>query len=167
MAQTSKLNFVRQQGFPDSDGPDCESRYPALMFQPKVVATLVFVGLIIQAWPLFLALSGVLWWNVLVPAWNPFDLAYNSLVVGPRGSARLTPAPAPRRFAQGMAGAFMLAIGSFLFLGWYGAALVIEAMLVAALVALIAGHFCLGSYIYHLIRGNTAFANHTLPWAHT
>jgi len=164
MAQTAKLNFVRQQGFTDSDGPDCESRYAALMFQPKVVAALVLVGLVTQAWPLFLALSAVLWWNVLVPALNPFDVAYNRLVAGPRG---LTRAPAPRRFAQGMAGAFMLAIGSFLSLGWYGAALVVEAMLVAALVALIAGKFCLGSYIYHLIRGNRGFANHTLPWAHT
>lgn len=167
MAQTAKVNFVRQQGFTEADGAECESRYSPLMFQPKVVGVLVLFGLITQSWPLFLALSIVSWWNVLVPALNPFDAAYNNLIAIPKGRPRLTPAPAPRRFAQGMAGTFMLAVAALLFLGWYTAAMVVEAMLVMALLALLLGRFCLGSYIYHLIRGNKGFANHTLPWAHT
>lgn len=166
MAQTAQLNFVRQQGFTEGDSAACESRYSPLMFQPKAVGVLVLIGLITQAWPLFLALSAVLWWNVLIPAMNPFDIVYNRLIARPKGRPRLTPAPAPRRFAQGMAGTFMLAAGAFLLLGWYTAAMVVEAMLVMALLALLGGKFCLGSYIYHLIRGNKTFANHTLPWAH-
>ena len=34
-----------------------------------------------------------------------------------------------------------------------------------ALGALVFGRFCLGSYLYHLLRGETSFANRTLPWS--
>jgi hypothetical protein len=27
------------------------------------------------------------------------------------------------------------------------------------------GRFCLGAYLFHLLRGEVAFANSTLPWA--
>jgi len=167
MASSAKLNFVRQQGFEDLEESSCGARYPALMFQPRVTAVLVVVGLIFQPGWLFLALAAILWWNVLVPALNPCDALYNRLIAGPKGMPKLSPAPAPRRFAQGMAGTFMFLIGAFLLLGWATAAVVVEAMLVMALSALIFGKFCLGSYIYYLIRGRSAFANHTLPWVHS
>lgn len=166
MVSSAKLNFVRQQGFEDVGRGNCATRYPALMFQPRVTAVLVAIGLITQAWPLFLGLSALLWWNVLVTARNPFDALYNRLIAGPRDLPRLAPAPAPRRFAQAVAATFMLATGSLLLLGWQSAAFVVEALLVVALTALIFGRFCLGSYIFHLVRGRAAFANHTLPWAH-
>ncbi len=66
-----------------------------------------------------------------------------------------------------MAGTFMLATGLFLLWGWPSSALIVEALLVVALVALVFGRFCLGSYIFHLLRGRAAFANHTLPWVHS
>ena len=166
MDSLAKHNFVRQQGFEQLEGTGCGARYPALMFQPRVIAVLVAIGLISQAWPLFLALSAVLCWNVLVPALNPFDALYNRLIAGPEGSPALSPAPTPRRFAQGMGGTFMFAIGLFLLLGWSSAALAVEALLVVALTALVFGKFCLGSYIFYLLRGRVAFANHTLPWVH-
>jgi hypothetical protein len=34
-----------------------------------------------------------------------------------------------------------------------------------ALGALVLGRFCLGSYLYHVLRGETTFANRTLPWS--
>jgi len=165
MDSSAKHNFVRQQGFEQLEGAGCGARYPALMFQPRVVAVLVAAGLISQAWPFFLALSAVLYWNALVPTLNPFDALYNRLIAGPKGSPALSPAPAPRRFAQGMGATFMFAIGLFLLLGWRSAALTVEALLVVALTALIFGKFCLGSYIFYLLRGRATFANHTLPWA--
>ncbi len=165
MARPADVNFVRQQGFRDADASACSVQYSALMFQPRLLGVLVLIGLITQAWPLFLILSAVLWWNVILPAWNPFDLFYNHFVAAPAGRSRLTPAPAPRRFAQGMAGTFMLATGVFLLLGWQIPAFVMEALLVVALGALIFGKFCLGSYIFHVLRGDSAFARRTLPWA--
>src|SRR5512138_3788918 len=115
MPRSSELNFVRQQGFRDAGADACECQFPALMFQPRILGVLVVTALVLQSWLLFLGLSAILWWNVLVPALNPFDALYNSLIAGPRGFPRLKPAPTPRRFAQGMAATFMLTIGISLF----------------------------------------------------
>jgi hypothetical protein len=46
-----------------------------------------------------------------MPGLNPFDRLYNACVAAPRGLPPLTAVSAPRRFAQGMAATFMLAIG--------------------------------------------------------
>jgi hypothetical protein len=122
------------------------------MFQPRVLGIFVLAGLVLQSWEIFLALSAILGWNVLLPARNPFDALYNALIAAPRGWPRLGPAPAPRRFAQGMAGTFMLLIGVALLQGWSTIAWVAEALLVAAMLALVAGRFCLGSAIFNLFR---------------
>jgi Domain of unknown function (DUF4395) len=164
---TAKLNFVRQQGFTETAPEACGFQYPALMWQPRIIGVLILIGLILQSGGYFLALSALLWWNVLFPAFNPFDAVYNQLVAKPRGLPRPSPAPAPRRFAQGMAGTFMLAIGIFLLLGWRPVAWTLEALLLIALSALIFGRFCLGSYLFFLFTGKAAFANRTLPWART
>lgn len=164
MSFTAKSNFVEQQGFRDATADSCGLLFPALMFQPKLIGVLVVLGLILQSWLFFVILSVILWWNVLVPDLNPFDALYNSLIAAPRGLPRLGRAPQPRRFAQGMAGTFMLAIGIALLLGWHVAARIIEGMLIAALAALIFGKFCLGSYVFHLLRHDSGFANRTLPW---
>lgn len=165
MTRSSELNFVRQQGFRDAEPAACECQFTALMYQPRIVGVLLVVPLITQSGALFLVLAALLWWNALLPAYNPFDLLYNFHVAGTQGLPLLTPAPAPRRFAQGMAATFMLVIGGALLAGWPVVAWIAEGLLVAAFAALIFGKFCLGSYIYHLLRHDTDFANHTLPWA--
>ena len=164
---SAELNFVRQQGVRDASPEACAYQYPALMWQPRAIGSLVLVGVVLQSWPYFLALGALLWWNAAMPDLNPFDALYNRLVAGPKGLPRLGPAPSPRRFAQAMAGTFMLAIGLSLFLGWRGLAWALEALLLAALAALIFGRFCLGSYLFFLFTGQLRFANRTLPWACT
>ena len=160
----AELNFVRQQGLQSASMESCAYQYPALMWQPRAIGVLVLVGLILQPWPYFLALGVLLWWNAAVPALNPFDALYNVLVARPRGRLRLGPAPAPRRFAQGMAGTFMLGIGMSLRAGAYPLAWVLEGFLVVALAALIFGRFCLGSYLYLMLTGRADEAQRTLPW---
>ena len=59
----SRINFIKQQGFDDADARLYESVYRALMFQPRVIGILVVAGVLLQASPLFLALSAVLWWT--------------------------------------------------------------------------------------------------------
>jgi Domain of unknown function (DUF4395) len=165
MPPSSHLNFVRQQGFRDATAAGCGTQYPALMFQPRLIGILVLIGLALQAPDVFLILSAVLWWNVFAPALNPFDALHNVLIAQINNLPRVAPAPGPRRFAQGMAGSFMLGIGLSLLWGWSTAAWVLEILLVIALGALIFGKFCLGSYLFHLLHGETEFANSTLPWA--
>src|SRR6266702_1520464 len=115
--------------------------FAGLYFQPRIVGALVLVAIIFQSPVLFFILSALLWWNVLFPEWNPFELIYNRMIAAPRERPALTPAPLPRRFAQGMAASFMLFAG----------------------IALV-GKFCLGAYVYHVLRGQKALANATLPW---
>jgi hypothetical protein len=162
---TAEVNFVRQQGFRDASPADCKLLFPALMWQPRVSALVLLAGIFWQAWPVFLGLSALLWWNVAMPHLNPFDSIYNHLVAKPKGLPPLGPAPGPRRFSQGMAGTFMLAIGMSLLFGWRTLAWSIEGLLLLALAALIFGRFCLGSYIFLLLTGQTGLANRTLPWA--
>ena len=64
-----------------------------------------------------------------------------------------------------MAAAFNLGAGLALVYGAMSLAWVLQAMLVVAFSALLFGRFCLGAYVYHLLRGRVAFANSTLPWA--
>jgi hypothetical protein len=113
---------------------------------------------------MFFALAAVLWWSALVPRFNIFDALYNWILAPSRGT-RLTPAPAPRRFAQFLAGSFAIAIGISLVLGWRTTALVLEGFFIAAVGLLVFGGFCLGSFVFHVLRGRIDFARRTLPWA--
>jgi hypothetical protein len=143
-------DFVRGQGFPDTDSASCSIRYPALMFQPRLILVVVLVGILTQSAVLFLALSLLLAWNTLLPRLNPFDRLYPALFS--RASTPLV-APPPRRFAQGFAAVFTMAIGLLLLGGYNLFAWLLEGALVVALLALVLGSFCLGSSLYHLIRG--------------
>lgn len=172
MASQVIRNFMKQQGFAEESSATCDMHFAGLYFQPRIVFPLVVVGVILNALGLVLAsavlffvLAAALCWNVAFPALNPFERLYNAAIAMPRGQTLLPPAPGPRRFAQGMAAVFMLVVGVSLLQGWQVVAWIFEAGLVVAFSALLFGKFCLGAYIYHLLRGEFAFANDTLPWA--
>ena len=160
-----KRNFIRQQGFEDPVPAVCARQYSALQFQGRIVLMWVVAGILFQNPLLFYALGTVLWWSALLPKLNPFDAVYNA-TFGRRADAfQLTPAPAPRRTAQAMAGAFALTCGLLIHFGSFTAAYVVEGFFLGAVLALTLGGFCVGSFVYHLWRGRAAFARRTLPWA--
>lgn len=161
----SRRNFILQQGFGDPDPELCPRRYAALVFQPRVVAGALLVGLVLQSPVLFLALGVVLWWSALFPRLNPFDALYNRTFGSAPGHVKLDPAPGPRRFAQTLAGCFCVAIAVALFTSHWIAAYVLETLFAAAVAALSFGRFCLGSFLYHLLGGRKDFALRTLPWS--
>jgi hypothetical protein len=104
----SEIQFIRQMGFIHIH-PD-HRLYEALMFQPRTIAAVVALGIVLQnAWR-FVALSGILWLSTIAPRRNLFDAAYNHLVARLRGVPRVPVAPAPRRFAQAMAATVSLTI---------------------------------------------------------
>jgi hypothetical protein len=164
-ASTGVRNFVLQQGFPGEAVDDCDFRFAGLMFQPRLIGVAVLVGLVLQTWPLFLGLSALLWWNVALPRLNPLDVLYNRLIAERRGRSRLEPAAGPRRLAQAMAATTTFGVAVSLLFGWRAAAWSFEALVIVALTSLLVGKLCLGSYLFHVLRGDTAFANRTLPWA--
>jgi Domain of unknown function (DUF4395) len=162
---TALDRFMAQQGFGEEETSRRRWHFRALQFQPAVLGLLVVLGIVFRSQTVFFALAAILVWNVVLPRLNLFERFYD-LVIG-RGASkpRLEPAPAPRRFAQGMAATFMAVIGLSLTLGWMTLAYVFEGFLLAALIALLAGKFCMGSYIYHALRGRSDFANATCPWS--
>jgi hypothetical protein len=171
MPSRAVTNFMKQQGFVEEPPDVCDMHFEGLYFQPRIVFPAVIVAILLQIvsipWSagLHLAISAVLWWNTLRPAANPFEVAYNRWVARPKGRLELVPAPGPRRMAQGMAAAFNLGAGLALVYGLTPLAWLLQATLVAAFSALLFGRFCLGAYVYHLLKGRVAFANSTLPWA--
>jgi hypothetical protein len=159
-------NFMKQQGFAEEPDSACDTHFSGVSFQPKILGPLVVIAILLRSPILFFVLSAGLWWSVAFPQWNLFEMFYNRVIAAPRGKAMLSPAPSPRRFAQGIAATFMLLAGLALISGWMIAAWILETFLVIAIAALLFGKFCMGAYVYHLLRGNISFANSTLPWAH-
>jgi len=157
-------NFILQQGLREPAPATCSIQYSSLLFQPRVIGFTLVVGTILQEAIVFFALAAILWWSALLPRLNPFDALYNWIFIRGRGT-RLTPAPAPRRFAQFLAGSFALAIAVLLTLEWRTAALVLQMFLLLAVAALAFGGFCLGSFVFHVFSGRVDFARRTLPWA--
>jgi hypothetical protein len=171
MPSRAVTNFMLQQGFAKEPPDACDMHFEGLYFQPRIVfpailaATLLRLVNVPAAAGLHLAISAVLWWNTLVPALNPFEQAYNRWIARPNALPPLVPAPGPRRMAQGMAAAFNLGAGLALLYGAGPLAWVLEGLLVVAFSALLFGRFCLGAYVFHVLKGRVAFANGTLPWA--
>jgi len=164
-ATASKCNFVIQQGIAEPPRPVCTRKYDALIFQPRVVALVLAIGLVSQSPFIFFALGGLLWWSALFPRLNPFDAIYNHAFATVPGKERLGPAPAPRRFAQMLAGCFAMAIALSLATDHHIAAVAFEILFAGAVAALAFGRFCLGSFLFHILHGRIEFALQTLPWA--
>ena len=165
MTTTTEGRFMQQQGFPGEAPQELLSHFHALRFQPWIVGPLMLTATFLQSPVLFFCLAAVLVWNVIFPQWNPFERLFDDLIGKRRAMSPLAPAPAPRRFAQGMAAAFMLGAGLGISWHWMAVTYACEALLVVAFAALLGGRFCLGAYIYQVLRGRAAFANATCPWS--
>ena len=162
---TALDRFMAQQGFGNEETSRRRWHFRALQLQPAVLGLLVVLAIVFQSQSVFFALAAVLMWNVVLPGLNPFERFYDWAVGRAASKPKLEPAPAPRRFAQGMAATFMAVTGLSLTLGWMTVAYIFEGFLLAAFIALIGGKFCMGSYIYHTLRGRSDFANATCPWS--
>ena len=158
-------NFILQLGFEDPATAVVPLQYSALVFQPKVVFLAVVAGILFQSPVIFAALGALLWWSALFPKLNPFNALYNRTIGSRPGAFRLGPSPAPRRGAETEAGAVALTSALLIHAGFSLAAYVVEAIFLAAALAVVIVSFCTGSFTYHLLRGRWRFALQTLPWA--
>ena len=163
--KVAKRNFILQLGFEDPAPEVVPLQYSALVFQPKVVFLGVVAGILFQSSAIFAALGALLWWSALFPKLNPFNALYNRTIGSRPGAFRLGPSPAPRRGAETEAGAVALTSALLIHAGFSLAACVVEAIFLAAALAVVIGSFCFGAFTYHLLRGRWRFALQTLPWA--
>ncbi len=165
MGNAVKRNLILQQGFEEPAPTVCPLQYSALVFQPKIVLIGIVAGILLQSQAVFAGLGALLWWSARFPKLNPFRALYNRTLGSQPGAFRLDPSPAPRRAAETEAGTVALTSALLIHAGLSLAAYVVEAVFLAAGLALALGGFCLGSFVYHLVRGNWRFALRTLPWA--
>ena len=165
MEKRAKRNFILQQGFEDPDPATCPLQYSALVFQPKIVLVGIVAGILFQSQAVFAALGALLWWSALFPKMNPFSALYNRIIGRRPGAFRLDPFPPPRRAAETEAGTVALTCALLIHIGLSIAAYVVEAVFLAAGLAVLIGSFCPGTFVYHLLRGHARFAFQTLPWA--
>jgi hypothetical protein len=147
----SEIQFIRNQGFTTVD-PD-HRLFVALMFQPRTIACVLALGILLQSGWLFLTLSAVVWWGTVFPSHNLFDAAYNRLIATPRGLPPLDVAPAPRRFAQAMAATVALAIGAALLAGATVTAWFFEGLFAIATLAVVVRRICAASNLYLRLTG--------------
>ena len=159
--RVSRLDFIREQGYPLT-APD-DRLYSALMLQPRIIGVLTVLGVALQSGALFTGLALVLCWSALVPARNPFDAIYNVAVARPRGLARLTAAPAPRRFAMTMAATMAFAIGAALLTNVRIAAWPLETLFVVAVAAVVFANRCAAATLYHVLRRRLSPEDKTMP----
>jgi hypothetical protein len=164
MRRQSEIESVRQQGFSVAR-PD-HQLYVALMLQPRTIACLIVMGVVLQSAWLFLAMSAVLWWGTVFPAHSLFDAAYDQLVARPRGLPRIPSAPAPRRFAQAMAGSAALVIGTALISGELLIAWVFEGLFALGATSAVVGRVCAPAALYLRFTGTTDDASPLArrPW---
>jgi Domain of unknown function (DUF4395) len=148
--RNSNIQFIRSLGYLDPHSDD--HLYSALMLQPRIVGAVTLIGVLLQTPWLFLALSAALGWSALVPTRSLFDAIYNYLVARPRGLAPLRAAPAPRRFAGGLASMLTLTIGVALLTGARSTAWALEALMAAAVAAVVFGRSCAGADLYNVLR---------------
>ncbi|MFZ1206495.1 MAG: hypothetical protein WAN97_19430, partial [Candidatus Acidiferrales bacterium] len=97
MASRAIRNFMKQQGFADEPSSLCDMHFAGLYFQPRIVGSLIVIGIALNvagyrmgaaapihwAMALFFVLSAVLWWNVIAPSLNPFEVFYNRVLAAP------------------------------------------------------------------------------------
>jgi hypothetical protein len=148
----SEIQFIRQMGFTNVH-PD-HRLYEALMFQPRTIAAVLGVGIVLQEAWLFMALSGIVWWSTIVPKRNVFDAVYNHLVAPLRSVPRVPVAPAPRRFAQALAATVSLTIGVALLSGSTTTAWVFEGLFAAGSLAVVVGRVCTPAILYNRLTRN-------------
>ena len=78
-------NFMMQQGFAEEADSICDMHFSGLYFQPRIMGSLVVFAILLQNPTFFFVLSAILWWNVALPKWNPFEMIYNRAIAAPRG----------------------------------------------------------------------------------
>lgn len=163
--ENQEKNFLQQQGFEGADPGACSAKYGPLQFQPRVVGVWFLVSAMSQWSFLFFLLSLALVVSATFPQWNPFEMIYNRTLARRPGGTPLGLAPAPRRFAQAVAGGLTLLIALCLWARRPLWAYMLEFVMAGALIALIFTGFCFGAILYFALRGQWDFAKKTLPWA--
>jgi hypothetical protein len=151
MANTEAVRLrLMLQGFACDTDPRVAASARWLRFTPALSTLCIITGTALRS-------PTVLWGFAIIAAigaagWNVFDALFNALVRRWVRAGRLPPNPAPRRFAMAVAAVWSAGAGWLMTIGsgWAGVAAGSALAVAGATVA--TTHFCLGSWLYHLLR---------------
>ncbi len=137
------------QGFACDTDPRVAATARWLRFTPALSTLCIITGTALRS-------PTVLWSFAIVAAigaagWHVFDELFNALVRRWVRAARLPPNPAPRRFAMAVAAAWSAGAGGLMTAGFGWAGVAAGGALAVAGATVATTHFCLGSWLYHLL----------------
>ncbi len=143
---------LEEQGFCDLDDAAIAEVGPWLRWSPVLCTVFMVLGVALQSPLVLWLLAATAALGVILP-FHPFDLLYNHGVRHLTGTRPFPHNGPQRRFACGLASAWLLATGWAFHAGasTWGLALGIPLILVAALVSLT--HICIPSIVYNLLFG--------------
>ena len=141
---------LEAQGFCDLDDATLEEIGPWLRWSPVICTLVMTVGVLLQSAWLLWGLAAIAFVGALLP-FHPFDLLYNHGARHLTGTRPLPQQGPQRRFACGIASAWLLATGWAFHAGasTLGYALGVPLVLVAALVSVT--NICIPSMIYNAL----------------
>jgi len=141
---------LEAQGFCDLDDATLGKFAPWLRWSPAICTVVMTVGVAMGSPAVLWTLAAIAFLGALLP-FHPFDLLYNHGARYLTGTGPLPRHGTQRRFACGLAAAWLLGTGGAFYLGsdLIGYALGVPLILVAALVS--TTHICIPSLIYNAL----------------
>ncbi len=129
--------------------------YP-LRFKPLMTLLLVAAG-VAAGWPWLLVAAGALGLlGTALPALSWLDQLWNHVVRRPFGAPALPFDPDPRRFACGLADAFVLASGLAFLAGWTTTGWVLAGCVLVIAGTVVATGFCVAAWVYVEVKRRLA-----------
>jgi hypothetical protein len=139
---------LEAQGFMGLDDETMKELGPWLRWSPVLCTVTMIVGVALQSPLVLWSLASMAFLGMLLP-FHPFDILYNYGVrhlIGTRAFPHQGP---QRRFACGLASAWLIATGYAFYQGETTLALILGLSLIAVAALVSLTHFCIPSAIYN------------------
>ncbi len=148
---------LEAQGFRSLDEAALAEIGPWLRWSPALCAAVMAAGTILASAPVLWALAAIALLGAVFPA-HPFDLVYNGVVRHLTGTRPLPRHGPQRRFACGMAAAWLAATGLAFHQGATALGVVLGATLTAVAGIVAVTNYCIPSLVYNTLFERRAAA---------
>lgn len=139
---------LEAQGFRSLDENALAEIGPWLRWSPALCATVIATGTILASPPVLWTLAVIALLGTVLPV-HPFDLFYNHVVRHLTGTRPLPHNGAQRRFACGVAAAWLTGAGLAFHQGWAALGYVLGGTLTVVAAILATTYFCVASVVYN------------------
>ncbi len=139
---------LEAQGFLGLDDPTLKELAPWLRWSPALCTTVMIIGVLFRSPTVLWTLAGIAFLGALLP-FHPFDLIYNYGVRHLTGTRKFPHHGPQRRFACGIAAAWLIPTGWAFYQGADTLGYLLSATLIAVAALVSLTHFCIPSFIFN------------------